>query len=77
MFGDAIEIQRLTAEIERLRAELTAARDALHNDFEPDNQSRAWHRANNALEQQAQRCPKCGHECRSDGWCPDCELARL
>jgi hypothetical protein len=41
------------AEIERLRAELTAARDALYNGFEPDNQSRAWHRANAALEQKA------------------------
>lgn len=39
-------------EIERLKVELTAARDALYNDFEPDNQSRAWHRANKALRDQ-------------------------
>jgi hypothetical protein len=51
---DALPIVTLAekdAEIERLRAELTAARDALYNGFEPDNQSRAWHRANAALEQ--------------------------
>lgn len=36
-------------EVERLRAALMDARNALHNDFEPDNQSRAWHRANDAL----------------------------
>jgi hypothetical protein len=40
---------QISAEIDRLRTELAAARDALRNDFEPDNQSRAWHRANNAL----------------------------
>ena len=31
------EVKRLRAEIERLRAALTDARDALHNDFEPAN----------------------------------------
>lgn len=46
------DVQALRAEIERLRAALKNARDALHNDFEPDNQSRAWHRANAALEQE-------------------------
>jgi len=44
------EIRELKLEIERLRSELEAARDALRNDFEPDNQSRAWHRANDALK---------------------------
>lgn len=39
----------LEFEIERLRNALCDARDALRNDFEPDNQSKAWHRANNAL----------------------------
>jgi hypothetical protein len=43
------EIERLRAEIERLRNALMDARDALHNDFEPDNQGGAWHRANKAL----------------------------
>lgn len=47
------EEERLAArsEVARLRAELTAARDALRNDFEPDNQSSAYERASAALEQ--------------------------
>lgn len=44
-----LDRDRVAAEIERLRNELKAACDALRNDFEPDNQSRAWHRANDAL----------------------------
>jgi hypothetical protein len=45
------KIEKLEADNERLRAELGAACDALYNGFEPDNQSRAWHRAKAALEQ--------------------------
>jgi hypothetical protein len=42
-------LKELGDDVERLRAALMDARDALHNDFEPDNQSPAWHRANKAL----------------------------
>lgn len=44
-------IRDLRARGDRLRAALVEARDALHNDFEPDNQSRSWYRANDALKQ--------------------------
>lgn len=37
------------AECQRLRAALESACTALHNDFEPDNQSREWHAATAAL----------------------------
>lgn len=40
----------LKAKVERLRAALEDARNALHNDFEPDNQSNAYKRASRALE---------------------------
>ena len=43
------EAKRLLAERDQLLAALKAARDALYNGFEPDNQSRAWHAANNAV----------------------------
>lgn len=43
------EMKRLYAEVKRLRAALTDARDALRNDFEPDNQSNAYKRAEAAL----------------------------
>jgi hypothetical protein len=49
----AAENQRFSDENERLRAALVDARDGLRNDFEPDNQSRAWHRANDALKTSA------------------------
>lgn len=47
-------IERLQWENKRLRTALSDARDALHNDFEPDNQSNAYKRASAALEQQAE-----------------------
>lgn len=37
------------ANVDLLLSALERARDALHNDFEPDNQSRAWHAANAAI----------------------------
>ena len=50
-------IDELGNENKRLRAALVDARNSLHNDFEPDNQSRAWHRANAALEQSMPKSP--------------------
>lgn len=48
--GLALEqLEKAAAEIERLRAALSDARDALRNDFEPDNQSNAYKRATRAL----------------------------
>ena len=41
--------EEIASEIDRLRAALRTAADALRNDFEPDNQSRAWHRVQEAL----------------------------
>lgn len=43
-------IAKLQSDNARLRAALIDARDALRNDFEPDNQSAAWHRTNDVLE---------------------------
>jgi hypothetical protein len=46
--GDVAELEKENA---RLRFALADARDALRNDFEPDNQSRAYQRADAALRE--------------------------
>lgn len=45
----AYQHEHLLYRARALYTALQAARDALHNDFEPDNQSRAWHAATLAL----------------------------
>jgi hypothetical protein len=45
------EQQADAATLFRARQALGAARDALYNGFEPDNQSAAWHSASEALEE--------------------------
>ena len=41
--------EALQSRLDELREALSSARDALFNGFEPDNQSKAWHKANAAL----------------------------
>lgn len=47
--GDPDVHAALFAEVERLKAALREAGEALYNGFEPDNQSRSWHRVQEAL----------------------------